>query len=258
MKPKNEELHLKKKKSWRNGLIATVILAFMGSITFFGDFVGGLKSIYEILPFSVKFEGKTNTSEIKTIETNTNEVKAIETNTNDAEALKEKTEEVTMDKTIDTDDEKNLIELVNSETTYTYRIRVITYTSENLETYSEKVNKAQSFVDELNKLLASHEYDNYIEKDGRKIPEDAFFDKEEADKDYIYVYVNQSSGTIADMVSDVKTLNRKYEEMFKSEGWLGSNNKWEGLIIDYSDDDNMKYKKTLSTQDLYEMALLSN
>ena len=74
---------------------------------------------------------------------------------------------------------------------------------------------AESFVNELNKILISDKYGDYIDKEDRKIPEKAFYDKEKTDKDYIYVYVNQSSGTIADMVKDVKTLNRKYKEMFQ-------------------------------------------
>jgi len=117
----------------------------------------------------------------------------------------------------------------------------------------EKINRARSFKDELNNVLQSGKYDGFIGMEGRKILEKAEVVQEETDKYYIYVYINQSSGTIEDMVRDARVLEGKYEAMFKQENWLGSDNEWNGLIVDYSDDYGMKNKKSLSSEDLFNL-----
>lgn len=240
MSADNQEQHRKKKRR-RFGRTGGIVVALMTALGYLGY-------VIDVYDFAIDvYEKITFTNE---------EVKVGEIKTDEVQTDKAATDEVKMAETIESDDERNLEELVKSEKTYTYRIRVITYASETLDTYQEKIKRAESFVNELNTILISGKYDDFIDKEDTKVPESAFLDMEKMDKYYIYVYVNESTGTIADMVKDVKTLNRKYEGMFNKEGWLGAGNKWNGLIIDYSDNRDVENKKTLSSKDLFEMEQL--
>ncbi|MDR4948114.1 hypothetical protein [Neobacillus cucumis] len=226
------------------------LAAILGYLTNFHSILDEGSKIINKIPYTFKIEHKTETHTAGADKNKTNEGSINKTT-----ALSDGSNEGNTDKTTVLPDGINPEELLKSTKRYNYRIRAITYTAKNPQAYQEKYDLAIGYRDKINNIIKSHTYDEYMDTYFKDTVEGEISERasvvEDPDKGHIYVYVSENNGTIADMVRVEKTLDSKYKKMFESEsGWLGSNNTWSGLMVDYSDNNDMI---NLSPKDLLAM-----